>query len=221
MVADSDEDGKRRRQACKTEGANAKLAVTCKIGPSFIMSKRSAPTEKPVNAPVTKKSRLDIDTSITEVNNISTELLEKLKQQKNALGWGQAVNREDIAATIAKTETLITSTAKLEQKASDSASRTVNDFINATICTEIAHLFRLFREEPDYDDIPDDQDDHLRNWITGSGCLLEELIVRQVQGQMQGPITHEMPVAIKKATKVAFKERLSQRMLAIIDRTFT
>ncbi|THX58764.1 hypothetical protein D6D08_09005 [Aureobasidium pullulans] len=185
------------------------------------MSKRSAPTEKPVNAPVTKKSRLDIDTSITEVNNISTELLEKLKQQKNALGWGQAVNREDIAATIAKTETLITSTAKLEQKASDSASRTVDDFIKATICTEIAHLFGLFREEPDYDDIPDDQDDHLRNWITGSGCLLEELIVRQVQGQMQGPITHEMPVAIKKATKVAFKERLSQRMLAIIDRTFT
>jgi len=33
MVADSDEDGKRRRQvACKTEGANANLAVTCKIG---------------------------------------------------------------------------------------------------------------------------------------------------------------------------------------------
>jgi len=32
MVADSDEDGKCRRQACKTEGANAKLAVTCKIG---------------------------------------------------------------------------------------------------------------------------------------------------------------------------------------------
>lgn len=102
-----------------------------------------------------------------------------------------------------------------------SASRTVNDFINATICTEIAHLFSLFREEPDYDNIPDDSDDHLRNWITGSGCLLEELIVRQVQGQMQGPITLEMLVAIKKATKVVFKERLSQRMLAIIDRTFT
>ena len=102
-----------------------------------------------------------------------------------------------------------------------SASRTVDDFIKATICTEIAHLFRLFREEPDYDDIPDDQDDHLRNWITGSRCLVETLIVTQVQGQMQGLITHEMPVAIKKATKVAFKERLSQRMLAIIDRTFT
>lgn len=50
---------------------------------------------------------------------------------------------------------------------------------------------------------------------------METLIVTQVQGQMQGLITHEMPVAIKKATKVAFKERLSQRMLAIIDRTFT
>lgn len=100
-----------------------------------------------------------------------------------------------------------------------SASGTVDDFIEATICTEIAHLFRLFREEPDYDDIPDDQDVHLSNWITGSRCVVEELIVMQVKGQMQGLITHEMPVAIKKATKVAFKERLSKRMLTIIDHT--
>lgn len=92
------------------------------------MSKRPPTSGNPANAPVAKKSRIDIDITMTEVKTLSTQLLDSLKAQKATVQWGHTTCREDTISSIAKAESLIGSVEKLEKKAKEQViafSRTI------------------------------------------------------------------------------------------------
>ncbi|KEQ85305.1 hypothetical protein M438DRAFT_193366 [Aureobasidium pullulans EXF-150] len=106
------------------------------FSPSFIMSKRSVPDDKPASLPFAKKSRLEIDEGLAEVRAKGASLLEGLKLQKTTFQWPQPSAREEIITNIAKAESMMSSLTKLEQK-SKNASETVEKLIDAIINNEL------------------------------------------------------------------------------------
>jgi hypothetical protein len=69
-----------------------------------IMSKRSSTNDTPTNAPVAKKSRIDMDDTVAKAETIITQLLDALKAQKASVQWGHTTCRDDTVASIAKAE---------------------------------------------------------------------------------------------------------------------
>jgi hypothetical protein len=68
------------------------------------MSKRSSTNDTPTNAPVAKKSRIDMDDTVAKAETIITQLLDALKAQKASVQWGHTTCRDDTVASIAKAE---------------------------------------------------------------------------------------------------------------------
>jgi len=83
------------------------------------MSKRPPTTNNAANAPAAKKSRIDIDDTVTEVKTQGIQLLDPLKAQKATVQWGHTTCRDDTMASIKKAESLINSVEKLETKSKE------------------------------------------------------------------------------------------------------
>lgn len=83
------------------------------------MSKRPPNNNNAANAPVAKKSRIDIDDTVTELHVMTSHLLDALKAQKAAIQWGHTTCRDDTLASITKTELLISSIGELRKKAKE------------------------------------------------------------------------------------------------------
>ncbi|KAH0294698.1 hypothetical protein M436DRAFT_82113 [Aureobasidium namibiae CBS 147.97] len=176
------------------------------------MSKRPPTNNNAANAPAAKKSRIDIDDTVTEVKTQGIQLLDSLKAQKAAVQWGHTTCRDDTMASIKKAESLISSHEKLD------ASNAVENLIDALIESEVRAMITALEK---YSEIWEEAYEQPEASILEGVQKWQHDITRDVKKQLKQTLkdltVDETIEKVQAETKSAYKAAAKKKFVGILE----
>jgi hypothetical protein len=198
------------------------------------MSKRLSTSGIPANAPVAKKSRIDIDGTATEVKTMNIQLIDALKAQKAAVQWGHTTCREDTMGSIAKAESMMSSVERLEKKSKEqvivftnamekkansscSASSAVEKLIDALIESEINTVIRtLDRHTAIYEDL-DISEPGILEAMQPYTQSIKHIVKKQLKEKLEDLTVDDVIKTVKKETKGMYKAAALKEVAEVLE----